>query len=111
MSTNSAGSQGFITVQYARNVHFQIKNGQNAEFNRVIQTDVLPLLKKQKGFQEELTLVNREGALGISIWEDRNSAEEYNRNAYPTVLQKLNPVLEGTPRVETFEVAAATFTS
>lgn len=98
-------------MRYARNVHFQIKNGQGAEFNRVIETDVMPLLKKQKGFQEELTLVSPKETLGISIWEDRKSADEYNTNTYPTVLQKLNPVLEGTPRVETFEVGATTFRS
>lgn len=98
-------------MRFARNVHFQIKNGQDAEFSRVINADVLPLLKKQRGFKEELTLVNRDRALGISIWEDKKSAEEYNTNTYPTVLQKLNPVLEGTPRVETYEVAAATFGS
>ena len=98
-------------MRYARNVHLQIKNGQNAEFDRVIKSDVLPLLRKQKGFQEELTLVNPKGALAISIWEDRTSADEYSTNTYPTVLQKLNPVLEGTPRVETFEVTATTFES
>ena len=95
-------------MQYARNVHFQIKNGKADEFNRVFEKDVLPLLKKQKGFKEELTLVNRERAMGISLWDDRASAESYQTSTYPEVLQKLNPVIEGTPRVETYDVANTT---
>ena len=95
-------------MQYARNVHFQIKNGKADEFNRVFEKDVLPLLKKQKGFKEELTLVNRERAMGISLWDDRASAESYQTSTYPEVLQKLNPVIEGTPRVETYDVATTT---
>ena len=95
-------------MQYARNVHFQIKNGKADEFTRVFEKDVLPLLKKQKGFKDELTLVNRERAMGISLWDDRASAESYQTSTYPEVLQKLNPVIEGTPRVETYDVATTT---
>jgi heme-degrading monooxygenase HmoA len=95
-------------MQFARNVHFQIKNGKDADFSRIFTNDVLPLLKKQKGFKEELTLVNRDRALGISVWEDRASAETYQTSAYPQILEKLNPVLDGTPRVEMYDVVAST---
>ena len=98
-------------MQFARNVHFQIKNGKDVEFNRILTNDVLPLLKKQKGFKDELTLVNHDRALGISVWEDRASAETYETSAYPQILAKLNPVLDGTPRVEMFEVVASTLTA
>jgi quinol monooxygenase YgiN len=98
-------------MRYARNVHFQIKTGKDADFNRIFANDVLPLLKKQKGFKEELTLINKDNALGISVWEDRASAETYQTSAYPQILEKLNPVLEGTPRVEMFDVVASTLTS
>jgi quinol monooxygenase YgiN len=91
-------------MKFARNVHFQIKNGQTDKFNSVFTNDVLPLLKKQKGFQEELTLANAQHTIGISVWEDRPSAEVYNTNTYPQVLAKLAPMLDGTPRVETFDV-------
>jgi quinol monooxygenase YgiN len=98
-------------MHFARNVHFQIKNGKDADFSRIFTNDVLPMLKKQKGFKEELTLVNRDRAVGISVWEDRSSAETYQTSAYPQILEKLNPVLEGTPRVETYDVVASTLTS
>jgi heme-degrading monooxygenase HmoA len=98
-------------MHFARNVHFQIKNGKDADFSRIFTNDVLPMLKKQKGFKEELTLVNRDRAVGISVWEDRSSAETYQTSAYPQILEKLNPVLEGTPRVEMYDVVASTLTS
>jgi quinol monooxygenase YgiN len=98
-------------MHFARNVQFQIKSEKHADFNRIFANDVLPLLKSQKGFKEELTLVNRDRAMGISVWEDRASAETYESTTYPRILEKLSPVLVGTPRVDTYEVAASTLTS
>jgi quinol monooxygenase YgiN len=106
------GKQGEkFYMRFARNVQFQIKSEKHADFNRILTNDVLPILKKQKGFQEELTLVNRQSVMGISVWEDRASADTYASATYPGILEKLSPVLEGTPRVETYEVAASTLTS
>jgi heme-degrading monooxygenase HmoA len=95
-------------MQFARNVHFQIKNGKEKEFSTVFENEVLPILRKQSGFQNELTLVNPNGAVGISLWNDRQSAEAYNTSTYPKILEKLNPVIVGTPKVETYDVTATT---
>jgi quinol monooxygenase YgiN len=94
-------------MRYARNVHFQIKNGKEQEFAGLLEKEVLPLLRKQNGFQEEVTLVNPKGAHAISLWDDRKSAEAYQTATYPQVLAKLTPVIEGTPTVETFETATS----
>lgn len=95
-------------MRVARNVHFQIKPGMNGEFTKLFQNDVLPLLKQQKGFKEEVMLVDRDHGVGISLWDDRPSAEAYQSAGYANVLRKLTPVIDGTPRVETYEVAATT---
>jgi quinol monooxygenase YgiN len=94
-------------MRYARNVHFRIKNGKELEFNTLFEKEVLPILRKQEGFQEEVTLVNKQGALGISLWNDRKSADTYQTATYPKVLAKLTPVIEGTPTVETYETASS----
>jgi quinol monooxygenase YgiN len=99
---------GVSLMQFARNVHFQIKNGKEKEFSTVFENEVLPILRKQSGFQNELTLVNPNGAVGISLWNDRQSAEAYNTSTYPQILEKLNPVIVGTPKVETYDVTATT---
>ncbi len=70
-----------------------------------------PWLRKQKGFQDEITFVVPGGteAFGISLWDNRENAEAYNRETYPEVAKILARVVEGTPKVETYEVANSTF--
>ncbi len=98
-------------MQFARTVHFRIKDGKRDEFTRLLEDEVLPMLRQQDGFREELTLTSPERCMGISLWDDENSAKTYHESAYPNVLEKLNPVIEGTPKVETYEVALTTVTA
>jgi quinol monooxygenase YgiN len=91
------------TMHFARNVNFTVKNGKIDEFNRLMKTEILPLMKGQKGFCQDLTVLHSNTGMSLSVWDDRASAETYNTKIYPEVLKKLNPVLEGTPRVETYE--------
>jgi quinol monooxygenase YgiN len=94
-------------MRYARNVQFHIKNGKETEFNNLFEQEVLPVLRKQEGFQEEVTLVNPKGAQFISLWDNRKNAQTYETKTYPQVLAKLTPFIEGTPRVETYENASS----
>jgi quinol monooxygenase YgiN len=94
-------------MRFARTIHFQIKNGKEQEFVGLFEKEVLPMLRKQEGFQEEVTLVNPKGAYAISLWDNRKNAETYQTATYPQVLAKLTPVLEGTPELETFENATS----
>ena len=91
-------------MSFARNVQFTVKNGKVDEFNRLMNVEVLPLLKNEKGFRQDLTVLGSTGShsgMSLSVWDDRACAETYNTKTYPEVLKKLNPVLEGTPRVDT----------
>jgi len=90
-------------MSFARNVHFTLKSGQADEFNRLMDKEVLPLLNKEKGFKQDLTVLSKDTGMSISVWDDRASAERYNAQTYPQVLKTLEPVLSGTPRVETFD--------
>jgi len=90
-------------MHYARNVNFTVKNGKVDEFNRLMKTEVLPLMKGQKGFCQDLTVLHSNTGMSLSVWDDRTSAETYNTKIYPEVLKKLNLVLEGTPRIETYD--------
>lgn len=93
-------------MKFAREVHFQLKNGKEKEFTDLFEKEILPILRKQNGFQEEVTLVNPKGAVGISLWDNRQHAETYGKAGYPQVLAKLTPVIAGTPTVETYETAS-----
>ena len=96
---------------YARNVTLHLKADGAAEFTRRVETDILPVLRKQNGFQDEMTLVADNGAdaLAISLWDKKESADAYNRDAYPEVLKSLVNVLDGTPVIDGYEVSNSTF--
>ncbi len=96
---------------FARRVLMHLKPNSVAEFTQRIEKDILPLLRKQKGFQDEITFVapGATEAFGISLWERAENAEAYNRGTYPEVTKILANVVEGTPQVETYEVANSTF--
>lgn len=94
-------------MQFARNVHYQVKSGKEREFAALFESEVIAIIRKQAGFREYYTLSTPKYVLGISIWEDRKSAEKFNATTYPTMLAKLNPVIEGTPKVETYDVTSS----
>jgi heme-degrading monooxygenase HmoA len=82
-----------------------------SEFIEILAREIIPLLRRQNGFQDEISFIARERneALAVSFWDKKESAEAYQRDRYPQVLKALSNVMEGTPRVETFEVATSTF--
>lgn len=94
-------------MRYARNVQFRIKEGKEKEFNGLFENEVLPMLRKQLGFQEAVTLVGPKGSHAISLWDDEKSAEAYKAASYQQVLAKLSTVIDGTPTVETYETAVS----
>jgi heme-degrading monooxygenase HmoA len=96
---------------FTRHVTMKLKANSAAEFNRIIENEVLPLLRKQKGFRDEVTFIapERLEAVGNSFWDTKEDAQAYNSTGYPELLKALSTVVEGTPKVETFEVANSTF--
>src|SRR5216684_1984163 len=96
---------------FARHVSMVLKPNSIAEFTRTIENEIIPLLRKQKGFKDEITLVVAGGteAVGISLWDQAQNAGRYNRGAYAEVAKALAKVIDGTPQVETYEVANSTF--
>jgi hypothetical protein len=81
-----------------------------SDYTRAFDKDVLPLLRKQNGFKEEITLAGQGGidVTAISLWENKNDADTYNSNTYPQVLKTLARFIEGTPQVHTFDVVTST---
>jgi heme-degrading monooxygenase HmoA len=95
---------------YTRNVSMKLKAHSAKEFTQTLENDVIPMLRKQKGFKDEITLLapERNEAVAISFWDKKEDAEAYNREKYPEILKTLSKVVEGTPKVESFEVANST---
>ncbi len=97
---------------FARHVSIHLKPNTRAEFTQTIEREILPLLRKQQGFQDEITFF-APGAgtevVAISLWEQKENAETYHRGAYSEVQKILAKVVDGTPEVRNFEVATSTF--
>lgn len=95
---------------FARHVSFQLKSNSAAEAIQTLEKEVLPLLRKQKGFRDEIILLAPGGreAVGISLWDQKESADAYERTAYAEVLKTMGKVIEGTPQVKTYEVSTST---
>ena len=96
---------------FARTVSIHLKSNMLSDYNRTFEKDILPLLRKQKGFRDEITLSNPSSldAIAISLWETRADAEAYNTSTYPEVLKTLARMIDGTPKVQTFEAVTSTF--
>jgi len=96
---------------FARNVSAHLKSNMLSDYTRTFENEILPLLRKQKGFKDEITLSNpgSQHVVAISLWESKANAEAYNTNTYPEVLRKLASVIDGTPKVQTFEAVTSTF--
>ena len=96
---------------FARNISIHLKPNMLSDYTRIFDKDVLPLLRKQNGFKDEITLAGAGGVdvTTISLWDNKNDADTYNTNTYPMVLKTLARFIEGTPQVHTFDVVSSTF--
>ena len=96
---------------FARSVSIRLKPNGVAEFNRALENEILPLIRKKKGFRDELALVAPNGSevLAISLWDQKENADAYSREAYPEVLKTLGKVVRGSPEVHTRDVFFSTF--
>ena len=96
---------------FARCVTMHLKPNTAAQFKQTLETEVLPVLQRRQGFQDELVLIAPDGreAIGISLWDNQQHALEYSQQSYQEVQQILSKVTDSTPVVKTYEVSAATF--
>jgi hypothetical protein len=96
---------------FARNVTFHLKSNMLSDYTRTFNTDILPLLRRQNGFKDEITFCGPGGTdvTAISLWDSKASAETYNASSYPEVLKTMSRFIEGTPKVQTSDVVNSTF--
>lgn len=96
---------------FARRVYMHLKPNSAAEFTAKVEKEVIPTLRKQKGFHDEITFIAPTGteAFAISLWDRAESAEAYNRGSYAEVAKLVANLIDGPAQVETFNVANSTF--
>jgi hypothetical protein len=96
---------------FARSVSIRLKPNSSVAFAKHVEDEAIPTLRKQQGFEGELTFLASGGtdAVAISLWDNKEHAEAYARIGYAEVLKNLNKFIEGTPKVQTYELANSTF--
>ena len=95
---------------YARQVAVRLKPNTLSDFTKTFETNVLPILRRQKGFQDEITLAMPGGAdvVAISLWDTKENANAYNTAGYPEVLKNLEKFLDGSPKLRVSDVISST---
>jgi hypothetical protein len=78
---------------------------------RTMEKDVIPLLKKQHGFRDELSFFARDAKEGyaISLWENKADLDKYEREIYPKVREKIADAFVKQPTAHDFEVSNSTW--
>lgn len=95
---------------FARKLSIRVKPEMLADFTSLFERELVPLLRRQKGFKDELLLAapGSRDVLALSFWESSADAEAYFSSAYKDALTVLEPVIAGTPRVGTRDVLHTT---
>jgi heme-degrading monooxygenase HmoA len=96
---------------FVRKVSMRLKSESAVEFIRKMEGEIIPLLRKQKGFLDEMTLISQSGkeVYAFSFWESSTDAKNYDKNEFAHVTGMLAGVIEGALRSHTYMVANSTF--
>jgi hypothetical protein len=96
---------------FARKVSVRLKADAAGPFIHKMDDEIIPLLRKQKGFLDEITLISQSGKeiYAYSFWENSEDAERYDRTTFTEVTNLLSELTEGTIRIHTYMVANSTF--
>ncbi len=96
---------------FTRVVELRAKQGKINELASTASEKVLPILKKQQGFQDEIVLVSHTDAnrvLALSFWDSREDAERYHREQFTRVTEMIRNFCDGDPMVATYDVNTST---
>jgi heme-degrading monooxygenase HmoA len=95
---------------YARLVTTHVKKGNFDLLARKFEEKVIPTLRKQPGFRDEISFYDADKgeSVAISFWDSEADERKYAKDLYPEILKTLSDTLEGTPEVRRFEVVNST---
>ena len=108
---HALGQETRVSPMFVRQVTTLLKPDSISKFSLMMEQEVIPMLRKQEGFQDELTFFapSEDAVTSISLWDKASDAETYSQGTFPSVLKLLAALVEGTPKVDTYEVLNSTF--
>jgi heme-degrading monooxygenase HmoA len=95
-------------------VHFlsaRLKTNGTNEFARALREEVVPVLRRHKGFRayDAFVIANGTEAAGISFWDKEEDVEAYLLRSAFQVIWALARVTEGVPLIQTYQISKDTF--
>ena len=95
---------------FARKVAVRLKPNSIREFVNLLESEILPWLRNQEGFQDLIALAAPDGSevATISFWDHERNAQVHHSTGYPKGLEILEDLLDGIPYVKPFEVVSST---
>ena len=96
---------------YARRLIMQLHKNYAGDFTRTIESEIIPLLRKQPGFRDELVLVNQAASQAetISLWNSQESADAFGKGPYMDMLKLIGRFIKDKPQLQGYQVAKTTF--
>jgi hypothetical protein len=89
---------------FTHRVRIELKPDSLTEFSRIIKSEIMPLVRRQKGFRNGSTFIAPNWtATEDTRWETREDAEEYQRTGYQKVLKALSGLSLHLPTASIFE--------
>lgn len=95
---------------FGRQVTMKLRANSATELTRIAESEIIPILRRQKGFRDETIFIapDRAEAIANSFWDTPEDAEAYSRTGYSDVLRVLANTIEGIPTVRTFNFVSST---
>ncbi len=96
---------------FTRIVEINTKAGKAKELSNTVTDKVLPILRNQPGFVDEITLVSTDDPnriVALSFWKSKEDAERYNREQFNNIKDIIKPLAERDPVVRTYDVETST---
>ena len=96
---------------FARKIEMNLTPNNQERFSETMESDVLPMLRTQKGFQDGITFVSQDGAtaVAISLWDRKESTDAYSGEGFPRLLKSLGTIIKGAPTVSAYDVSNSTW--
>jgi heme-degrading monooxygenase HmoA len=96
---------------FCRKVAARLKPDSLTEFMSLMESEILPWLRKQEGFLDLIILAAPDGSevATISFWDQERNAQAYHSSGYPEALKILGNLMDSIPYVKTFDVVSSTF--
>ena len=96
---------------FGRVIAVNTKEGKARQLAKTIQEQILPVLKSQPGFVDEIVLISDtdpDQVMALSFWESQQDAERYTHEQYPRINALISHLhlVSSAPVSRTFNVDA-----